>query len=81
MKKIRVFEPVRLRRKPSTKRWRLISTTLFRMAGTYVDRTCGRQLDPEGDEPNAFNAFGQPITLPSAGTIEGSRWRAESKPY
>ena len=77
MKKTRVFEPVRLSRKPSTKRWRLISTTLFRMAGVYVDPTCGRQLDPEGCEPNAFNAFGQPITLLSEGTTEGSRWRDE----
>ncbi|HDV6327474.1 TPA: hypothetical protein RJR39_003567 [Burkholderia cenocepacia] len=82
MKKTRVFEPVRLGRKPSRdKRARLASVGTYEVRydsvvtiklegvagnGTGGAGSCGR-------EPNAVNSFGQPITLPSAGTPEGFR--------
>ncbi len=79
MKKIRTFRPVRLGRKPSSgKRARRRSIGTYEVRYDHVvtiklEGVEGRGAGWCGREPNAFNTFGQPITLPSAGTPEGFR--------
>ncbi len=82
MKKTRVFEPVRLGRKPSRDKHAPLAAI-----GTYdvryecvvnvklegVEGNGTRGAGGCGGEPNAFNAFGQPVTLSSAARPEGSR--------
>ncbi len=86
MRKTRLFEPVRLGRKPSSgKRARRRSIGTYEVRYDHVvtiklegvEGNGTRGAGGCGGEPNAFNAFGQPITLLSEGTTEGSRWRDE----
>ncbi|AIO25086.1 hypothetical protein [Burkholderia cepacia] len=66
MKKTRVFKPVRVERKPSSrwlarpsvereKWWRFAEDSFARVKALH------ERPYPEGAEPNAFNAFGQPV--------------------
>ncbi|SAK33227.1 hypothetical protein [Burkholderia multivorans] len=66
MKKTRVFKPVRAERKPST-RW-LFRPSVERERRRRFAEDCFASvkpllelLYPESAEPNAFNAFGQPV--------------------
>ncbi|MBR8380734.1 hypothetical protein KDW20_33685 [Burkholderia cenocepacia] len=78
MKKTRVFKPVRAERKPSA-RWRgrpriqRERSRRFALEAVAALKAFHERLYPEDAEPNAFNAFGQPVILPSEAKPEGSR--------
>lgn len=69
MKKTRVFKPARAEKKPSA-RWRSRPRIQRARSRRFAEETVAalkalhERLYPESAEPNAFNAFGQPVVEP-----------------